>query len=341
MLLKLSLRLFLVAQIFLCYLTVSAKPGFTSITDSHFDPQIPTAVQNARHSIFKIVFPLYMTLKTPEAEGFLTATHLKDEGRRTIQECVSRKTALCVFPIVTIEGSAFRDRSHDSIWTNCHLIDGWIRFQKQAARWSGSDLPSRLQSQALSAKVFDSTGTLLENNLALYVEAVHADSGMEPESGGCNMFDDAVRLRGFQTDRPVLPWAPYRPAGSFEPESTYVGGFPRSTSSRQPLGASDSDGSQFYWTQGGLLSVQDIEQILASEKKDPQSYAMIVRGAYTVILSNDGAEGMSGGPILNKDGEILGIFKGLLPGPAGRAWPLATVGISTGGLRYLEIRSGL
>lgn len=312
--------------------TASAKPGFNEAKSA----KVPLAVQNAEASILKIVFPYYLTLSQKDAASFLTATHLKEDGRKDIEECLASSAKFCSFRIVQVEGTAFVDRrSVDSLWTNCHLIDGWIRYQKYKALQTGTDFSARLRSEKLWVTLVDSDGQLVAENVPYDLEVVHAINGEGPELSGCTMTDDAIRIKGADLGRPGLKWGRLA-----EGQATYAGGFPHQTTDRVTIEVGDSDGQQFYWTQGYHLSAQQFNAKLESRGLEANHYNLIVHDIYGVILSNDGAEGMSGGPILNDAGEVIGIFKGLLPDPAKYPVPLATLGISTMGMIYLEARSG-
>ncbi len=106
--------------------------GLSGHAESGFQPageiSLPPAVRAAESSILKIYFPYYMILKRTEAHGLLTATNLTDAGRREIADCVASNLELCAIPIIQVEGTAFRDRRNENaLWTNCHLVDPWLR----------------------------------------------------------------------------------------------------------------------------------------------------------------------------------------------------------------------
>lgn len=311
-----------------------AEPGFLPAGDAG----VPAPVRAAEASILKVDFPYYLTVKRAEAPALLGAVHLTDAGRREIADCVASTLEDCSIPLLYMEGTAFRDRRHENaLWTNCHLVDAWVRHQKYRALLEGASFRERVRAAKLRARVYDSRGTLLLDEAEFAVEVGHFTEGQGPRSAGCVLADDAVRIRGPVIDRPALAWATGKAASG---DATYIGGYPRRTDARAALGVRDADGASFAWTRGRLLGAADFDRVIADAGLSPGSYGLARAGAYTLMMSNDGAEGMSGGPILNAAGEVLGIFRGLLPGPQGRAWPLATVGIESGGLRYLEIRSG-
>ncbi|MBX3018094.1 MAG: trypsin-like peptidase domain-containing protein [Bdellovibrionaceae bacterium] len=318
------------------FLTVPAfaLPGFQPAGGE----AVPEPVRRAEASILKIYFPYYLTVKRAEAPALLTATLLTAAGRQEIADCVNSKLEDCSIPLSFVEGTAFRDRrKEDALWTNCHLVDAWVRHQKYRAQIEGVNFRERLKTSTIRARVYDHRGTLLVDEADFRMEVAHVTEGDGPRSAGCVLADDAVRLLGPRVDRPALPWAktPAQPG-----EATYIAGYPRQTDSRASMGAADSDGASFRWTLGALMGNAEFNQVLKAENLPPEKYSFARAGIYSLFMSNDGAEGMSGGPVLNAQGEVLGIFRGILPGPITRAWPLATVGIQTDGLRYLEIRSG-
>ena len=60
-------------------------------------------------------------------------------------------------------------------------------------------------------------------------------------------------------------------------------------------------------------------------------------GPYGEALLSDSIEGMSGGPVLNREGELVGIYKGLLPfSKEVRDMPLASIFLSVIELSFVE-----
>jgi hypothetical protein len=150
------------------------------------------------------------------------------------------------------------------------------------------------------------------------------------------MRDDAVKIRlpfslaqtGLRKSTQDL-----RLAGD---ESYYVGGFPRSTGqSRQTRGGLDSDGSSFFWTSGNYLKKDRLDEYFGAGHNRDLAFA----GAYTHGLWADGAEGMSGGPVLNSAGEYVGIYHGFLLEPGQKEIPDSAIFMSQDGMRFIEIFS--
>lgn len=311
-----------------------AVPGF----QADGDPVIPPAVAAANVSILKITTPYYIPLKRTDVPAFRSAKNLTADGHRELDECETSGLDECMIPILSMEGTAFVDRKHpDAVWTNCHLVDAWVRYQKYRSLRDHDGFRERIRDLRIPVRVQDHAGTLLEERAEFHIEISHLHDGTGLRDSGCNLSDDAVRLRGPRIDRPALRWAPSEAAPG---EATFIGGYPRATTERAAIRARDSDGQHFAWTAGRVFGPTDFEQELIAAGLSPEAYALARAGIYSLLLSNDGAEGMSGGPILNARGEVLGIFRGILPGPDARGWPIATVGISTGGLRFLEIYNG-
>ncbi|MCB0355483.1 MAG: trypsin-like peptidase domain-containing protein [Bdellovibrionales bacterium] len=89
-----------------------------------------------------------------------------------------------------------------------------------------------------------------------------------------------------------------------ETEKYYLAGFPRKTTDRNSYSAQDSNGKQFYITTGRPRT--KVNHLVCS--KEPTQYTKDL-----FYLTADSAKGMSGGPILNSRGEVIGVYNSGFP----------------------------
>jgi hypothetical protein len=128
--LEFKISIYLMLMTFFCS-SLMAESGFYPKASS----AVPQAVQGRRQSIFRLDIPAFLTMPTKEAKSFLTAKLIKEEGIKVIHKCLKRNEVNCTFPITHLQGTSFLNPEGTGIWTNCHLIDGWVQFKKQEALW--------------------------------------------------------------------------------------------------------------------------------------------------------------------------------------------------------------
>ena len=82
-------------------------------------------------SVFRLEMPAYLTLEISQAQEFLKAENIKANGIHAIHNCMKAGLKSCTFPMMTLQATGFLDVTGTGLWTNCHVIDSWIRYQKQ------------------------------------------------------------------------------------------------------------------------------------------------------------------------------------------------------------------
>lgn len=299
--------------------------------------EIPSAVHAVQSKIFHITMPYFITLTEKEYDVILAAEKMPEPTKTAVQECKKEKREKCVAPLALIAGTAFLDKSPDHIWTNCHIVRSWMEYAGQKEIFHKSaEVRGFFANQSIPLKLKSASG-----------EIIYSDS--EPSSlksfatqphfpyveSGCNAQDDLVKIKlSRRLSDTGLVWR----KGKYE-GLIYMGGFPRPTDSRKLMGKMDSDGKEFFWTSGDAMGKNgENAQAYLQQKKNLE---IALAGPFLNINFADGVEGMSGSPVLNSEGEVLGIYKGFLPlSDEQRDVPFISLYISTEGMRYVEILSG-
>jgi hypothetical protein len=298
--------------------------------------EIPVAVQVSKEKIFKITMPYYLQVTPKDYEKILLAPKFPAESKAAIQSCVDNKSEVCIMPFAQIEGTAFLGKSPDVLWTNCHIVAAWMNSMSHGLTFTKSeDVRIFFKTQNLPMKLMNNYGESVwaENDKA-YVKSFAVPYSLEGIEPVCNARDDMIKI---QLDRNLsdsgLSWS------KDSATTVYMGGYPRATTSREPLGKTDSDGKQFYWTFGDHIDKDSPEGLAYLEQKP--NLDLVLSGTYTKSTLFDSIEGMSGSPVLNSKGEVLGIYNSFIPiSKEQKDIPFLSLYIDTGGMRFLEILSG-
>ncbi|MCC6138385.1 MAG: hypothetical protein IT287_07110 [Bdellovibrionaceae bacterium] len=297
---------------------------------------VPIEVQAARSKIFKITLPYYITLKENDYDGILQAPKMPAITKEQTQKCKEQKKESCTVTFAEINGTAFLGKTPDTLWTNCHIVTSWMRFAGQEQIFTKSEqvrafflkqnMPMELKNSE-GQSVWSSQDKAILRSFAAEVHFPNIESG-------CNAQDDMVKIQLSRSlSKEGLPW-------SKQVSSTlYMGGYPRPTESREPLGKGDSDGQNFYWTLGADLAKESDQGKLFFQQKP--NIDLAIAGPFLETLLADGVEGMSGAPVLDQTGAVVGIYKGFVPLTSEQKdIPFVSLYLNTQGMRYLEILSG-
>lgn len=299
--------------------------------------EIPTAVHAAKTKIFKITMPYYIHVNAERYDAVIAHLGNSEDIRREVQICKDANEESCIVRYSEINGTAFLDKTPDAIWTNCHIVTQWMQYAARKRNFtktkevfdyfSGLEMPLTL-TDSENKNIYSATEKSILKVFVPLVSFPHVLSA-------CDTIDDLVKIK---LARPLaddgLRWNKTSSALRM-----YLGGFPRATTSRAAMGKMDSDGSQFYWTLGDFLDFKS--EVGSSYMQQKEHSSLVTSGTYMQGLLSDGVEGMSGSPVLNEMGEVMGIYKGFVPlDEDHKDIPFISLFITTEGMRYAEIFSG-
>lgn len=297
---------------------------------------IPPQVMAARNKIFKIRMPYYIHVGAEHYDAVLAAERFPENTKNAIQECKSEGLEKCIAPFAEMQGTAFLDRSPDYIWTNCHIVYEWMKFAGRDQVFTKSkDVRSYFASLRIPLILSNQEQQIVYGSTEdSYLSAFMTQANFPNMDSACGRQDDLVKIK---LNRPLategLVWSQTPAQGLL-----YMGGFPRSTETRQALGKQDSDGLNYFWTFGVSMNFKDPVDLLYLNQKPHME--LVLGSSYGSGLLADGVEGMSGSPVLNADGEVLGIYRGFVPlSEEAKDIPFVSLYTNLQGMRFVEIIS--
>lgn len=102
---------------------------------------------------------------------------------------------------------------------------------------------------------------------------------------------------------------PLKRADSFHKgDGVFIAGYPMKTEDRASHQAADSDGKRLHFTRGGLIAVEKAYEIMGKDWNEVPESLRTLWSTTALAIKADGVHGMSGGPVLNGNGEYIGIF---------------------------------
>jgi hypothetical protein len=315
--------------------TSNAAPSMQLGFYSSQADEISKSVKEQEKNLFRFEIPYFAEVRAKHYQDLIDNPNLSSAGKDDLKSCQEKNSPSCWIHFARERGTAFLTERGDAIWTNCHLVATWIQYQKQQLLFTGveeKDLWLRLRDSSIPFLLRDSQGKIRKNPEDRSVFIAGVFKGMDhPKEIYCSPFDDAVKIQlhanlGVGSKKSVSP--------PQEGERLYLGGFPRPTDTR--AAGKSSDGENFYWSFGEYLNRKSLSSYLG---KDIELEFAFSNPHYEAFLG-DSSQGMSGGPVFNERGEVLGIYKGFLPADLEKKdIPLASQFISNAGLRFIEIYS--
>lgn len=278
--------------------------------------KVPAAVREAAKSVYRISVPAGSSqdftkefirkkhvevLKNMEADKAITPTQ-KMLAEFGIQNCLEDDTIpSCTLFRKVASGSVF-GIGPNSIGTAFHNIESYI-FQFLNQVGPGLERIDLLFSLKIPGVLTATDGSLHKvlmkiDETKLSTKAM--DRIIEGKSLGFTPFDAVVlKVEGIQIPFSVK-LADKRPAVG---EPLFAIGFPIQTTGNQMYDKPDSDGNSFRVVTGPYLNL-DMRPYLKVENEDILETIMLG----TVIFGTNCTSGMSGGPIVNDRGEIVGVL---------------------------------
>lgn len=295
-------------------------------------------LQAKQSSVLKIKGKAYFALDMQDqASRELLETRIP-ENRTRIQECEAQSKSKCLTIIGDLQATGFLIEDGRCLWTAAHIVDPFLfalnevefselsRQQRQTTLLN-YPLPYDLYNSQ-GEKIFDSSAD--PSGLKVYASYSPLISGSSTFGG---FTSDGVKLCADRILGPAL-----EPSREYSHgEELRIVGYPAPSSSRGPrFQRPDSDGSSLYWTEAQVITAAEGQARVGED--NPISFFRTEIDDL-IVLSGDGREGMSGAPILNQNGQVVGLFNKVVKARAEDDWPSAMAGIGYGALRFIEIYS--
>ena len=305
-----------------------AGPGFYNPND----PQLPPNLKTAANSVYQVrtaFFEDYENYSDLDAVD-LTTTDINevftmidksggDKQEKEIQKAFLRKCKTpeekqsCILPLKTNIGSGFITGSGNKLWTNAHVMEKMLDTKAKTNEKSLNDILKTKNTMPLF--IFDKDGNMVFNGLEQEVtfSAVPHETQVGKTSGTFYGVDSdyvAIQL-------PKNIGTPLKVAKQLSSDQVAVIGYPMCTGCPTPEGMDQLE----FTDRGNNLNAEDcIEKVTGGKLITPDTFGQLAQVNQYLINSldkrsfvaytADSQYGMSGGPILNFNGEVIGIHAG-------------------------------
>ncbi len=315
----------------LSFLTLSsaiAAPGFYNVQDS----RLPPALQQASSSVYEVRtafiedFDKYSDVEVLDLSGSNRQQIIsklpslfpdkRDLAiyRAFIDHCKSDEdTKSCPIPKKINNGTGFLAGSGDTLWTNAHVMEKTIKMR---AKMNETTTEAILQSKLkLPMFIFDKNGNMVFNGLENEISFKTLPKQTELTKREQNTFY-SVDSDYLAIDLPATLGTPLKIARTPTP-AIAVMGYPACTGCQTPEGSEPME----YTSRGQGLDAEDcIEKVTGGnilplnvwgQLNQINNEALSLIDQWTFFgYDADSQHGMSGGPVLNMNGEVVGIHAG-------------------------------
>lgn len=297
--------------------------------------KIPKAVLKARPKIFQIQMPYYYKIKNKDFKDYQELKNLPETGKKALDVCVRDNESYCIVEILTQIGTAFLDTDPSALWTNCHVVSNWMENKINPSTFSKtSELFSAVRLMSLPLKLIDHEGKVVidgtTHTKSAFIDAFSRLRIAEGWSNRCNGYDDLVKIK---LSRPLAKTGlEITRENSLNGDLLYIGGVPQPTLRVVDEVDMSSDGENFYWAFGEFF---DKNSEAFKQYFPKMNFAF---SGYKQAFFADGAQGLSGSPVLNAFGKVVGIYQAYVPldNKDENSPPLISIFTNASGMGFLE-----
>lgn len=294
------------------------NPGFLPTTDK----TIPESVVSASGRVYKITSQGgrldRVILMSDAAQVKSAQNHFAGDDKwwqkTQLDSCTNNRLQVCPIFDQMGDGSAFTLNTPDSMYTNLHnfyeVISANYSLDKNAT--SEIILKRNLHVPLLFAltdqngkSVVDTSKTTI-GTLEFFNSSPHLLGGdISNMNNVLGRASDVVRVHLPNTT--ALPLSISKTSVK-QGDTVYLLGYPMATSNRSSVGAVDSDGNSLRISVGNVISFADWK-LRTGNNFGAQEESILQENM--IFFDADCEHGNSGGPLVNENGEVVGIFMAL------------------------------
>ena len=284
------------------------------------DPTLPQAVVDASLSVYKVISQggrFNRTVHTNNLEqinGAQTEFSAEDKWwqKRQLQYCLRNAEVACPIFDQMGEGSAFLLNQKTQLYSNHHTFTEVLSaLAKEAGQIDRASLKQHLIGLHLFFELIDDTTPAFDSNknnasLAFF----NPDGGLltgdiKVMNTPLGRLSDVVRIDlDYEMGTP-LRFSKVPPKIG---ETIYLIGYPMETTDRKLVGATDSDGNSLRISRGKVIGLDDWKQ-RTGNNVDSSTEGLFKQRM--IFVDADCEHGNSGGPLVNAQGEVVGVFMAL------------------------------
>ncbi len=312
----------LVLWIGISHATVWAEPGFYPLTDA----SIPAAVQQSARAVFRIKFPLVSFDPKSERGRQILATlsdavssydpYEQSLMKPQVDSCIANPNQICT---IYDRGSAFIVEQRDTLWTALHNTDIFITTSARTLNLNLDDgineeEMSRIKEIPIPIQLFNQAGQKIFGESGDYAQVEYLDPIFQKgiPFGQESNFMDYVMLKLSRPLRDVTPLS-FNTSNVSVGSQVFLVGFPRKTEDRVSVGVPDSDGESSRASFGPVISFDEGYRRWGLSFTGQSLPMRMLSQESELHFTADCAPGNSGGPVMDSNGRVVGLFNSSTP----------------------------
>ncbi|WPU66740.1 S1 family peptidase [Peredibacter starrii] len=318
----------LIFAILLLSAQVYAAPGFFNPNDPKLPPKLKTAAESV-YQVRTAFFEDYENYSDLEAID-LTKTDIKevfafidnttiDKQDKEIQKAFLKRCKTqeekenCIIPGKISIGSGFITGSGSKLWTNAHVLE---RMLKTKAATNEKTIQDLLKSKnKMPLFIFDKNGNMVFNGLEEEVTFAAVPHQTQLTQRGGTFYGIDSDYLAIQLPKNI--GKPLKVAKQLTSDDVASIGYPACTGCETPEGEDPMD----YIDRAPYQNAENcLEKVTGGKLITPETFGQLLQINQQLMNSvdkrtfvahtADSQHGMSGGPILNFNGEVVGINAG-------------------------------